>query len=159
MKRNESVDTFRLLAIVAVIIIHTAPFQFSTWQGTRLLPLALLTNQLSRFAVPLFFTLSGYFWGCRIFSGADVMMMSISMMKRISFIFIAWSLIYLLPYNINLIVQHGFFGSIKLAYLNFILLIDNPLMVIFEGTKGHLWFLVSLLSSIAIAHYLLRMDD
>ena len=125
MKRIESVDTFRLLAIIAVIIIHTTPFQFSIWQGSRLLPLALFTNQLSRFAVPLFFTLSGYFWGCRIHSGAGVMMMSISMMKRISFIFMAWSLIYLLPYNLNLIVQYGFSGSIKLAYLNFILLMTT----------------------------------
>lgn len=151
MKRIESVDIFRLIAILAVIIIHTGPFQFSTWQGSRLLPLALSANQLARFAVPLFFALSGYFWGRRIHGGADVMAASISMMKRISFIFIAWSLIYLFPYNLNLIIQHGFFGSIKLAYLNLLFLIDNPLTVIFEGTKGHLWFLASLLSAIAIS--------
>ncbi|MGV8804826.1 MAG: acyltransferase [Polaromonas sp.] len=151
MKRIESVDLFRLLAILAVIIIHTGPFQFSTWQGSGLLPLAFTANQLARFAVPLFFVLSGYFWGRRIQGGADVVAVSISMMKRIFFVFIAWSLIYLLPYNLNLIAQHGFLGSVKLAYLNFLLLIDNPLTVIFEGTKGHLWFLSSLLGSIAIS--------
>src|SRR3990167_4455719 len=60
-ERNYTVDFLKLIAIIAVIVIHVStafldrstPFSFS-------FDLLLFINQLSRFAVPLFFAVSGY---------------------------------------------------------------------------------------------------
>lgn len=60
--RIESVDLFRLLAIFCVIMIHAKPFLGSTLFGCGVNNyLGIFINQISRFAVPFFFTISGFF--------------------------------------------------------------------------------------------------
>jgi surface polysaccharide O-acyltransferase-like enzyme len=63
MERNERVDAFRVLAIIAVIIIHTQPFEHQDFSSDEHLGVAAILNQASRFAVPVFFAMSGYFLG------------------------------------------------------------------------------------------------
>ena len=63
LNRVLSVDKLRVLAVTAVIALQTSPFQGGAWSGERLLAPGNLINQLSRFAVPFFFVVSGYFGG------------------------------------------------------------------------------------------------
>ncbi|MDH5728115.1 MAG: acyltransferase [Gammaproteobacteria bacterium] len=159
MNRIESVDVFRLIAIVAVIAIHTTPFRYAENTGGDLYKyLDLLINQASRFAVPFFFIISGYFWGMKIRRGDDVYQVSLSMSKRIFFIFLAWSFIYLLPLNIGAIVEFGLSGPFDLAYNNWSNLIHDPVRLIFEGSRVHLWYLTSLIISLLITAFLVAKN-
>lgn len=157
MSRIVSVDVFKLLAITAVIAIHTEPFRGSvpgdsnSWQY-----LSVLINQLARFAVPFFFVISGYFWGTKIKNGVSVASVSISLAKRICLIFAAWSVIYALPYNLSSIVEFGPLGPIKVAYWNLLNLSKNPVTLVMQGTKVHLWFLIALLFSLGISSLLVE---
>ena len=63
-ERIQSVDVFRVLAIAAVIALHTAPHTGPDAVGLRV-DVRTVFDQLERFAVPLFFMLSGYFWAGR----------------------------------------------------------------------------------------------
>ena len=69
MDRSNSVDTARLFAIAAVIMIHTQPFSGAAASLRIYSYPYLLVNQLARFAVPMFFVLAGYFWGLKIRGG------------------------------------------------------------------------------------------
>lgn len=155
MSRIESVDVFRLLAITAVIAIHTQPFYYKSSGGADAWKyLSVLIDQLARFAVPFFFVISGYFWGTKIKNGASVASVSIAMAKKIIFLFAAWSMVYVFPYNISSIAEYGLLGPIKIAYWNLIDLTKNPVTLVMQGTKVHLWFFIALLFSLAISSLL-----
>lgn len=159
MNRIESVDIFRLIAVIAVIAIHTTPFRgdvFSSNETYKYIDVTI--NQLARFAVPFFFVISGYFWGVKIRNGADTYPTSLRMAKRISIIFLAWSAIYLLPINLGTIYEHGFLGPIKAIYWNLTPVIEQPMLLLLQGTKGHLWFLVGLLFSLFITAFFVRTN-
>lgn len=155
---------FRLLAIIAVIILHVHPFRaedlaianilLENYQGRDLL--AVLMDQFSRFAVPFFFVIAGYFWGTKIRSGFSLTSVSASMAKRIGFMFIAWSLIYLLPYDIRSIADYGLLGPIKEAYWHLSSLMHKPVDLVMQGTKDHLWFLNALIWSLGISYFFLK---
>jgi surface polysaccharide O-acyltransferase-like enzyme len=150
VKRIEGVDGFRLIAVTAVIAIHTTPFAFSGWQESDVFSVPMLINQFSRFAVPFFFVMAGYFWGVKIRGAVGVVPTTVSMAKRIALVFIAWSFIYLLPYNVSSIFQYGLLGPIKQSYWNLSILVQTPLDILAQGTAVHLWFLVGLLTSLVI---------
>ena len=133
-----------------MIALHTTPFVGGAWPGEGLLAPGVLINQFSRFAVPFFFVISGYFWGSRVATAATVASVSRPMAWRIAALFIAWSLIYLLPYNIGSIPQFGVLGPFKLTYFKARYLAHHPLDLLFEGTSVHLWFFVALLCSLGI---------
>jgi len=159
VNRIVSVDVFKLLAITAVIAIHTEPFRGSASGESNLYQyLGVLINQLSRFAVPFFFVISGYFWGTKIKGSVSVASVSISIAKRICLIFAAWSVIYALPYNISSIFEHGLLGSITVAYCNLINLSKDPVTLMMQGTKVHLWFLIALLFSLGISSLLVEKE-
>jgi surface polysaccharide O-acyltransferase-like enzyme len=59
--RNRAMDALRTAAILAVILIHTTSRTIeSVYMNLPKVPLSLLLNQVSRFAVPLFFLISGF---------------------------------------------------------------------------------------------------
>ncbi len=151
MKRIESVDSIRLLAIISVIVIHTTPFANNPYNSDTYYRASIIINQLARFAVPFFFVISGFFWGLKIRSGEDPFSVTKAMALRISTIFLAWSFIYLLPYNLSAIFEYGLLGPIKVAYWNALNLLEEPGKLFLQGTKVHLWFLVGLLFSLYIS--------
>jgi len=157
LSRIESVDVFRLLAITAVIAIHTAPFAGNSFSDNDIWRfISIIINQLTRFAVPFFFVISGYFWGVKINKGESVTSTSILMAKKIFYIFIAWSIVYVLP-SLNTIAEYGFPGAIYSFYWNLThLIINKPLTIAMEGTAPHLWFLVALIYSIGISAILVE---
>lgn len=156
MSRIKSVDTIRLLAIISVIAIHTKPFSVSEDSGEIYYYLSIFINQMARFAVPFFFVTSGYFWGVKIRSGADIMSTTKNMVNRISIIFLAWSLIYLIPFNLIDAFNYGALGPLKVAYWNLNSLMNNPTNTLFQGTKVHLWFLISLIFSVIICSFFIN---
>lgn len=152
MSRIGSLDLFRFLAIVAVIAIHTTPFRTHCGIENDLYRcIDVVINQLARFAVPFFFVISGYFWGAKVRKGGAPLATAWGMASRVLVLFLAWSLLYLLPYNFAAFLCHGVPGPIEAARRNITDLVQNPLALIMQGTKVHLWFLVSLLFSLGIS--------
>lgn len=152
MGRIESVDVFRLFALTAVIAIHTQPFSGNSSIDAHVSKyLSVLIDQIARFAVPFFFVISGYFWGIKIKKSASVASASLPMAKKILIILVVWSIVYALPYNLSTMVEYGLLGPIKVAYWNLIYLAKNPVTLVTQGTKVHLWFLIALLCSLGIS--------
>ena len=147
MNRIESVDAIRFAAIAGVIAIHTHPYD--THPGTA----AVVIDQASRFAVPFFFAISGYFWGLKIRRGASAIEASVPMAKRILFLFIAWSGIYLFPFSQLHDMQGEVSALVRAAYWNVEPMLHSPLTLALEGTSIHLWFLPGLLCALVITAF------
>jgi len=160
VERIESVDVFRVLAIISVIAIHSSPFRVDVIDSSEVYRyLDVLINQLSRFAVPFFFIISGYFWGLKVRKGDDPISSGLVMGKRISILFLVWCFIYLLPLNFGSISEYGVLGPIKVVYWNISNLINEPVPLLIEGTKVHLWFLVGLLFALSISALLIKNEQ
>ncbi len=158
MKRIPGVDIFRIIAIVAVIIAHATASptvvngHIADWSSPY-----LIANQVIRFTVPYFITISGYFWGKKIVGGADVLQSFLGFLKRILIIYLAWSLVYLLPYDVYQDLNCGIAGSLKIFYFNAIDLTKRPLHAMFFGTMYHLYFLPALMTSATICACFVKM--
>lgn len=159
LDRIQSVDVFRLVAISAVILAHTNPFSDKIFHEKSEWFIRIIINNSTRFAVPFFFVISGYFWGIKVRDGHPIDLISSKMIKRLLFIFLVWSFIYLFPFHdVGYIFQYGILGPIKLVYWNLSHLISSPLTLILQGTRGHLWFLTGLIFSISITSAFIKRD-
>lgn len=127
--RHAGIDLFRWFAFIAVVCIHTA-----TMGGD----VSMMAGRLSRWAVPLFFTASGYFIGPRIDDPGVIWRST----KRIAPLFLVWALIYL-------IVRDSWPDTVK----------QWQDLLINGGAGLHLWYLPSLLSCIAVLALLRRWLD
>ena len=154
-ERLESVDAARFLAIVTVIVIHTHPCGHDYPGQIQLSRYYVIIDQIFRFAMPFFFALSGYFWGKKLRVGASVPSVSLPMAKRLASVLAFWSVIYLLPYNLST-GDYGLLGRLKLCYANLIRLLSKPFLLLTQGTKIHLWFLIALLLALGIASVLVH---
>ncbi|WP_404356156.1 acyltransferase [Methylotuvimicrobium sp. KM1] len=162
MNRIQSIDAFRVIAIFGVIVIHTHPFETQTIPIGASLDFATFINQLARFSVPFYFVISGYFWAKKLRDAGDVLTPTLPIVRRISFIFLSWSVIYLLPFgDLNLSIRQEPIEVLKEVYWNtyshFKHLLHNPLKLAMEGTRTHLWFLVALLWSLCISAFLIQL--
>lgn len=157
-QRIESVDLFRVFAIVAVIAIHTGPFRATSDVEESVLQVGVLINQLARFAVPFFFVVSGYFWGLKVRTQASPWPVSWHMIKRIAAIFAFWSLIYVIPFDLGAMIRNGVLTEMKATYWGLSSILSDPVRMISQGTKGHLWFLPALISAIAIVTFMLQKN-
>ncbi len=151
MKRLDSVDLFRLLAIIAVIALHTEPFASQSAPMGDTFNLPTLIAQISRFAVPFFFIISGYFWGRKISETNSALYPSAKLAQRISIIFFIWTLIYAIPFSLAVFSQNSIVHLIKIIYCELVSAATNPTTLFFQGTKPHLWFLPALICCIAIS--------
>lgn len=151
--RIESIDVMRVLAMLAVIQIH------SPWYSkvnVTSLDVATIVDQLARFAVPFFFVISGYLWASRAFSACDYWPRSLATSKRVLIIFFFWSVIYALGPSLYVIRQEGIdkliTNIVSIFYpFNFVKFVTAAL----EGTKNHLWFLPALVMAVLISGALL----
>ena len=160
MNRIESVDIFRLLAIIAVIAIHCRPFDMVGLEKQSLYNyLEILINQTSRFAVPFFFIISGYFYGKKYKASTDQWRVTKDRFVKILSLFLFWSLVYCLPYNISLMYEGGLSAPINESYKSLTSIFSRPLDLLFEGTKVHLWFLNALALSVMLSYILIRYTN
>src|SRR5690349_5639035 len=89
MSRIQTVDVFRVLAILAVIALHLARHDGPGAVGTAFDP-ATFMNLVERFAVPMFFILSGYFWAEKCRARLDYWGCSLALGRRVLLLFAAW---------------------------------------------------------------------
>lgn len=156
MNRIQSVDVLRVAAIISVIIIHTVPPGNSIASIGDNVDFRALVDLPTQFAVPFFFIISGYFWAQKCESHKEISGPSIFMLKRIAFLFIGWSAIYLLPTNLFDEAVYGPVGIVKRVYWNLESVLANPLQFIMQGTSSHLWFLAALFWCIGLSAILLQ---
>jgi surface polysaccharide O-acyltransferase-like enzyme len=149
MARSQSVDIFRVLGILAVIGLHVAQQTDPAGLGRRL-DIATLFDQLERFAVPMFFTLSGYFWAAKwAGSGAgDCWPRALALARRVLLLFVCWCLVYALASVAAEALRHGsLLHGFKLVAMRH----RGLLTLLLQGTKVHLWFLPALASAALIS--------
>ena len=79
------------------------------------------------------------------------------MAKRILILFLAWCIIYLLPYNFSSIIEYGVLGPFKLSYGVLHDLLKDPITLLFQGTKIHLWYLPGLFCAIIICTFFIAV--
>jgi surface polysaccharide O-acyltransferase-like enzyme len=120
--RNQSIDTFRLLAALSIIILHS---RYSALPANITGGILLI----NRWSVPFFFIVSGYYFAAQ---NADTKRLNIQqMVGRLIWIFLLWSLIYA-PIIAD---QH----DLKTVFQRFFT--EN---FIYFGNFLHLWFISSL---------------
>ncbi|MBI5721690.1 MAG: acyltransferase [Burkholderiales bacterium] len=142
--RVASVDAVRVGAILAVIAIHTTPFEHAASPIGRSFDFATLLNQATRFAVPFFLVVAGYFWARKVAEAGELRAPTTRLVRRALLVWLAWSAIYLLPVNLFGALEQGALGPLKVIYWNAALVVKRPAIALLEGTSPHLWFLVAL---------------
>lgn len=139
--RLNNVDLFKAMSIFAVILIHTHPFLNPT-ADVRTIE-EMIVNQLSRFAVPFFFMISGYYLALKVKVNNASWELIWTRSKRLFLLFSLWSLIYLLlSLDISKIAEFGYF---KVIFWKLHTIWEHPITTLFQGTAAHLWFLPSLI--------------
>jgi surface polysaccharide O-acyltransferase-like enzyme len=157
MNRLASVDVVRTIAICFVIAIHTTPFERLEPLGAEF-DIALVVDQVARFAVPFFFVISGYFWAAKTDNLNAALASTKKSVKRLIFLFLSWSAIYLIPFNLVEAFSFGATGPLKTIYWNLQNLAKHPIALLFEGTKPHLWFLTGLAFSLIGSAIFLKLN-
>lgn len=140
-----------MLAIVAVMTIHIAPFAHpfnpSLWATEPYPWLAGLINQLSRFAVPLFFLCSGYFLQPKLSREAPLPL-AWHYCRPLLVLWLSWSLIYLLvPFNPVTAFSQGYLASLQGQWQ---FQLADPLNGWWVGGMIHLWFLPALMLAVLL---------
>jgi len=152
--RIASLDTLRVLAIFAVVVGHSEPFRSARY-GESVRLIGEVYSQVARFCIPFFFAVSAYFFVRRLREGAAAGATLWRYLKRLLAIFVGWSAIYLilglLPSGRE-INDYGFLKGWGVSVTDKLhdVAAKGPLLLALEGTKEHLWFLPSLMVSLAI---------
>lgn len=157
--RVGSIDTVRVIAIFAVILAHTRPFQVASLADPAPVA-AVVIDQAVRFSMSFFFVVSGFFWSRKVEETGSLAIPTWKMLKRLAFLFLAWSLIFLVPWgDIPGAFRFGSLGLVKVAYWRLLTALQSPLVTIMEGTRVHLWFLMSLLWCVSISALIVRVGS
>ncbi|ALK96965.1 hypothetical protein AB595_04645 [Massilia sp. WF1] len=143
MSRFQAVDVFRVLAILAVIALHTARHEGPGAVGNAF-DAATFMNQVERFAVPLFFILSGYFWSAKCHGHADYLRCSLTLAKRVLLLFLAWCAVYFLAAEFDTLRRLGVAGALAAWTARLGALHGGYATMLLQGAKVHLWFLPAL---------------
>lgn len=134
-RRNASLDALRVLSLLGIITLHVAAGGF---HDNR--PLGFVLDELSRFAVPVFFILSAYFWKPAELAAPG--RLTLRVLHRVGIPFIAWVAITMAW---QLITRPG--SMINLSPTSLALLAWTG------GPAFHLWFLPALIVGTAIVAF------
>ena len=139
--RSKSLDVLKLIASYFVVFIH---FKFSGLAGD-------IVEALARFAVPVFFMVSGYF----AYSNSTEKI--ISKMKNIIKIYFWGAVIYICFYGILALYDVGIKGAMWYCILYF-----NPVLIVkfivfnVPRSSEHLWFLVALIYVYGLHYFIAK---
>lgn len=139
--RNMSLDVLKLIASYVVVFIH---FKFSGLTGD-------IVDALARFAVPVFFMISGYF------AYSNSIEKLISKMKNIIKIYFLGAVIYICFYGILALYDVGIKGAMWYCILYF-----NPMSIVkfivfnVPRSSEHLWFLVALIYVYGLHYFFVK---
>ncbi len=135
-KSYTGIDSFRMIAALLIIAIHTSPLgTYSEWGDF------ILTRVIARIAVPFFFMTSGFFLISRYSFKADKLSTFVKKTAQIYAVAIA---LYI-PVNL----YNGYFNVENLLPT----IIKD---IVFDGTLYHLWYLPASMIGGALAWYLVR---
>lgn len=149
----QSIELGRVLAILAIAAMHCQMF-ISYWQIDETPWIGYIFNQSTRFAVPLFFLISGYLIQPKLVaSPIETLRSYVSPLLRV---FIVWSGITLvMPFNLATVMESGYLAE-RQGYWGY--LVQNPLNSILEGGLVHLWFIPALICAAFIAALLAKFN-
>lgn len=149
--RISSFELGRLLAIVAVVLIHAGPLRGGLY-SENINTLSDVINQLCRFAVPFFFVLTGFFVQPKLTERPTETFLAYA--KPLMVIWLVWSAIYLaMPFRLDVVMSEGYLAE-RAGYWNY--LMQAPLNTLFEGGMVHLWYIPGLLCALGIMALLMR---
>ena len=89
MQRNITLDYFKIFLCILIVLIHARPL-FEGWGSLSLLGW-LISNGVSRIAVPCFFILSGFFFSPKLNQWDQIK----KYIKKLLIVYVTWSVIYL----------------------------------------------------------------
>jgi len=151
--RIASFELGRVIAILAIIGLH-CQMALTYWHIDQVPWIGYLLNQSARFAVPLFFLISGYLIQPKLEQDPWGTLTRYS--KPLLKVWLAWSIISLLmPFNLGTVFEHGYLAE-REGYWSF--LMTAPLNSLLEGGLVHLWFIPALVFAVLILASLIDMN-
>ncbi|MFJ7309195.1 acyltransferase [Peribacillus frigoritolerans] len=141
MERNNAIDFIKFFAILSVVVIHVFPRDSQ-------IGLFILDN-FSRFAVPFFFTASGYLFGQKMIHKRDSFDYFKRYIIKILKLYLCWLFFYMLYDVLILYIDAANVPKEFAQYINHFSFLD--LIYYGTGTSGYqLWFLTALIWSVII---------
>ncbi len=154
MNKNviHSLELARVVAIFSILAMHCA--LFTTYPIIDDIPwVGYLFNQSTRFSVPLFFLLAGYFIQPKIDKAPIASLRSYSL--PLLRVWLVWSVIYLvLPFRGDVLIEQGYLAE-RMVYFDY--LYQNMPSTLLQGGFGHLWFIPALIMGVAIIAILITL--
>lgn len=133
VNRNNSIDLFRYVAALMVVLIHS--HFWSEWGVVG----DFIGNILPRIAVPFFFAVTGYFYIGGILSDKKVFLKNF---KHILLVYGVWSIIYYaVAFLYDVIFSHG-------SVVEFVK--EIPLSFFISGSTQHFWYFPALVISLVL---------
>ncbi|MFL0912308.1 acyltransferase [Vibrio parahaemolyticus] len=152
-RKIASLEFARIIAMVAIVGLH-CQMALTYWQWDGVPWVGYLLNQLARFAVPLFFLISGYLIQPKLSSNPLETLANYA--KPLMKIWLVWSLLSLLmPFQWQVVAEAGYLAE-RQGYWGY--LASAPLNSLLEGGLVHLWFIPALVIAVAIIACLVRID-
>lgn len=150
--RLAGIDAIRILAALAVVVVHVKPFMSAhDYADTPYSLLRDLIVQFARFAVPFFLIAAGYFLSRRLTPSPESASLAWPYIRRLGMLYLIWSGAYLVfpPDWMNVLIE----GDIRPFYWHlansFITLTHSPIVFLFKSTSVHLWFLPALILAVS----------
>ncbi|MEZ9107699.1 acyltransferase [Vibrio cyclitrophicus] len=151
-QRIASIELGRVIAILAIIGLH-GQMALTYWQINEVPWIGYVLNQAARFAVPLFFLISGYLIQPKLTASPWTTFINYS--KPLLKVWLVWSIICLvMPFNLAKVEELGYLGE-RQGYWGF--LMNTPLNSFLEGGLVHLWFLPALMFAVLIIALMVEM--
>jgi surface polysaccharide O-acyltransferase-like enzyme len=150
-----SLDTGRVVAVLAVLTLHARLFRAGQLHGWERV-VEIVADHAARFAVPFFFFVSGYLLG-RSTRGGPALPRAVSSFKRVVILYLVWSVLLLAIEPL----ERGVYNLLATDRLA-----DPPLVWpapadfvrrLFEGARMQLWFLPALGTAMLVVGLLDRV--
>ncbi|WP_182026123.1 acyltransferase [Vibrio rotiferianus] len=151
-KKIASLEFARIIAMFAIVGLH-CQMALTYWQWDGVPWIGYILNQLARFAVPLFFLISGYLIQPKLSTHPVETLKNYA--KPLLKIWLVWSAICLLvPFRWQVVAEAGYLTE-RQGYWGY--LMSNPINSLLEGGLVHLWFLPALVIAVAFIAFLVRI--
>ncbi|MGY0615085.1 acyltransferase [Vibrio sp. FJH11] len=149
--RIASLEFARVIAMLAIVGLH-CQMALTYWQWDGVPWVGYIINQLARFAVPLFFLISGYLIQPKLSTRPTKTLTNYA--KPLLRIWIIWSVICLVvPFQWQTVSEAGYLAE-RQGYWDYLML--SPVNSLLEGGLVHLWFLPALVMAVALIAFLVR---
>jgi len=142
--RNSGIDLWKGIAVIAVIVLHW-PF---TLEGTRFSAMSGVVHQWTRFAVPFFFIMAGYFAAIKRERSDESILHSLKKPLFLLWIAVVYHILYAVlepMLDWNSIHDNGLARAFCWSLMSQVRwFIHKPQSYLLSGPGFHLWFLISL---------------